>query len=1386
MENEDKVFSSDIERGQKPLKNNLYELLQLDPAQPTTLKNNQDNGDPCIFQPKPKDYVPKKRSKFTKVRTVRDIRNEFEEDCQSYLPQDILTQENQLFVSIRNGSLRREKTVKLAQSLIKGDQPLSRSSWQMLMNINPGKHNHSAQFLLWNGTKIRINGSRGGEKKFLFNYDLARKKMTNKSQSSTRQPRKTLLRTLAVNFKPGPLSRKRNLDKSYQKFNVGKSELMRLPKIGLDVQPRLGIAVEPTISDILTSHRQNNDRLTENWALFAVSTLGTLQDSGIKQQNNDTITFDMSYTNDQNQILMRRDFDIPHINLTHSEIQKSDSINNADIVSQVTAVINDMLSSVEISLIQDEMYTGIDEPRMPTQDKNANPTTMMKDKPRKKMCELQRLDVTVIRLSDSPAKEVACSNPSCTLGCICATLENEFNFKNHCGKFDCMFECKCDFSRFKVASNSQVQSTELIPGLLNLDSKINSKLAKEEKKFHQTVVVTETDSILLKAKRRSSKIPKRYAECIDSAPKNGNIDSVSILVSKLDCKNVEPWCMVHNLYKCFCKGRYTDCVKTKEELKNSDIDLQDSPELISPAKVDHDECRTNVHKRESRKTSVSSSISNYSDVVYERTTYISTCARTKGFEGRRFSDEYYSEMNVKITEMEENDKGLQSKLLEHITKLNVESCTDTENSQGSCGSSETVENDVKSKASTALSNDSTESTKSMPNKTKLINWLEANYKNYKRRIETGQKSIPLEAPKLGKIALYPWDVILERYKLKKNYFVVTQEPPYRIFIAVDLKNPFLSNCINIDQIPFDDLRKYPITIKNLLDDSIDLKDNFYIMCGLSHCWELIGSVTKLRNRVESEQSDGDNSKSPTVDHGKTQEKDCNFSFKNLDSDKIDDLMAMNFNKVDKSKWFFMTIENDFSEIQFHTRGFFVKHENIIKAVNVARVSGKTVRLSSQKFNQSPNKPQFGIYAIPHVSEACAFVGPYEQGDLLEIETVMTKSLPATEKRSRGVWISTNKSDDVKVIDEPLAFMPQIKDRDDVITLDKTKVPMKRPSSDISEDTEEIKEDNKCDATLCKIDHRHISDKKESPLVNDAKKYSNKDKCVAKLRKLDHRQVSDKKQSPAVNNSTTKHAEKDESRRQIFENNQSPMKVVKPIKIRKSNGFYQLASLPSARLVHGMLKPVSLLRPLDKEGFTQLVLPSTSTAVNQESYPVIQTTFSLSDAADSVKGNIDQIRIKPIAEIAPQIKINSNNVTATQSNSAQYRSKGMLILKPEEINQRHSESKLFGHPNDCDTGQISEVKEEDVQHSQEMDIENFLATSDICTAPMDSIYVSDDEDGHNITAPMVQDVWIECQNIQNLGCLKGRKDSKNELSFEFPGFKFTEFYPEDEAFTKINQ
>ncbi|XP_059060008.1 uncharacterized protein LOC131853196 isoform X2 [Achroia grisella] len=1390
MEKNEKVFTSEITRGQQKEISGLYELINIIPAKPiVSLNLSTAEKNSCEFQPRTDKYYEAKRNNKYKVKTVKDIRSLFEKDVYRYLFDDLDKQQKILLRKIRAGSSKDTNTIQLAKDIFKSGNPISRSAWQMLININPEKYSHPNQYVLYNGKYIQVNGSKGGRNKFICNYDLKRHKESFKPKVTGKKnilikKKRLLQNSLSVKFKPGPLKLKKYLDDSYQKYHVGNTEVVNLPKPGLEVQPTYGCSVEPTISNFLNSLRDIDGFISQKWAEFAVSVLGNVEKSHAIQIDKCSVTFGLSYKYDQYRMLMRRNLDKQNNFYPQCKPISQNIIDVSDIIPDVKIVIEKILDSVEINQIQDNMYTGIDEPRCASPDGLCNAkNSLSREKYKKKYGELDRLDVTIITLPENSQQLTpqACLNSFCTLGCVCASLKSPVLFKNHCGRIDCMFECKCDFSKYKVTDNFDSDCPEYLPGLINLDNEINLKLAKEEQKFHQTVVFSGEKSILLKSRKRNWKASKKYADFYSSMCLKSDMKKEPVLCitdMKFICENIEPWCMVHNLYKCFCKGKitynsYTMIVsqdvpiietldpKDKDSSDSSNISKCNQPNLsnITRSRLRSERIKNNDNTPRIIDNSVCNSNVSVCSSSSEMSYIYSTCARVNSYTGRKFSNGYYKNANYKISQLEKNDRNLSKKLRylcnQSELQQNNKKIDNIVTASGKSATSKNVSQSSDYKKTDVLPNYIRSSIDGTINKKKLVAWLEYSYKLYKKRSEEGKINITLQAPKLNKVMLHPWEFILSRYRERKNHYLVSKQRPYRIFMAVDINHPFFLDCMNIDDIRFADLHKYPSTIKNLLTNATDLKDNFCILCGLTFCWELIGTVTKMSetNNVDGETNqdiltydssellkyldDSDNSSSH-VSNSVSSDMDsleyelvpqestqnCNNT-ENFDIQNKNSTNSTEKTTPDSSKWFVMTVENDFTEIQFFNKGFFVKYESIIRAINIARKANKTVRLSSQKCTAKNSNPQFGIYAIPCTNEYCVFMGPYEPDEPLGVETIKTVFHTFTSKGTRGFWITTDKVDNFKVIDNPMSFMPNSNSINTEI------IPLE--NSIIIEDSAENKDNGAEEASTNKTLERET----------DPKSYR-----IMKPIKIKKGQLL---KSASLFNKIA-------SQNTISDAQGASLLRTDCLVINANNTLSRTHSV-----LHTKLKSLNT----SLVNFKTCLISTIPSTVNYQSSPVlVQKNISSLSTNDKIV-TVNNAPIIKITEVFSEFNKPSEKRTIVTSD------RGMLILKPEDINERLTTN--------IPKSQNSIHSDEEINN----DITNLMA-GEVSRDNNDIFIISDEEDDITSDVNDWKEVWIECQNIETVGWILGRRDSKKFLSFELPGLNFSDFYPQDVAFYKINK
>lgn len=394
-----------------------------------------------------------------------------------------------------------------------------------------------------------------------------------------------------VRYRPGPLSKKTILQEYNKEW---KTELKQLPKIYLQVTPQLNKPIAPYITHLLP---QYDFELTHERISFALAALN------FKNQSR-TFTFPLSYANKQECLLLRRRIN-PSEEVPPEVVKTEDSKSVEDTVQDV---IDKMLDYVEIKSISEEVLRDdVTEMMMREEKTNVgeqqnNVSKKRKTKQSKTNYELKRLNVKVIEvnLEDKEKDDDDCKKPFCRLGCLCKSLSTTSSLvSNHCGIPDCMFECKCNYEK-KSKGNLKVTlpiGTDLLSeGAVNrLEVEAKKNLARVEKEFTQTVIQANNQTIVVggctNRQRRVTKLPKKYNDYIDDSDNNNDPVQTeadesdetrqeevklkhwkpvpcTVFMSKLNLDQVIPYCMVHNLYDCYCE--FKSLYETKEEKEKDD------------------------------------------------------------------------------------------------------------------------------------------------------------------------------------------------------------------------------------------------------------------------------------------------------------------------------------------------------------------------------------------------------------------------------------------------------------------------------------------------------------------------------------------------------------------------------------------------------------------------------------------------------------------------------------------------------------------------------------------------------------------------------------------------------------------------------------------------
>eukprot|EP00095_Tigriopus_kingsejongensis_P009626 maker-scaffold94_size379870-snap-gene-0.12 protein:Tk09626 transcript:maker-scaffold94_size379870-snap-gene-0.12-mRNA-1 annotation:"hypothetical protein L798_11659" len=190
--------------------------------------------------------------------------------------------------------------------------------------------------------------------------------------------------------------------------------------------------------------------------------------------------------------------------------------------------------------------------------------------------------------ADNARVNANCDKICCRLGCICDTISGKPIPPAHCGKVECMFRCTCSEENAKYAGSKKIGISPA--GAANLRSTLQRHLAAEERKFHNTVISSGRDVVMLGSSgrtKRERKIPSRYQDSellvhdsldlnahhfdedmemrgysvinkeairtVREHLENETIQPCTVIVPRLTLpEDVRPWCMIHCAYGCPC------------------------------------------------------------------------------------------------------------------------------------------------------------------------------------------------------------------------------------------------------------------------------------------------------------------------------------------------------------------------------------------------------------------------------------------------------------------------------------------------------------------------------------------------------------------------------------------------------------------------------------------------------------------------------------------------------------------------------------------------------------------------------------------------------------------------------------------------------------------
>ncbi|XP_055916637.1 uncharacterized protein LOC129949293 isoform X1 [Eupeodes corollae] len=611
--------------------------------------------------------------------------------------------------------------------------PMTRQGWKAATWLLTEIGNYCCQTITVDGEDVRLYGGRGNfRNKFrkphsslcMKSISICPANCTDRVAFRSLRPVRIPEKRSKLNdsskkvlYKPCPLSHKILQHSRDEESDFGSLGIVRMPQVELEVFPQLN----KPLSEIAKKYLQlilPYGEITREWAEFSVSTLFDSQNMENASKPTKSYTFKLPYANDRNHLIIRRvykrseefesEFDYNCLSFRREIDLKPVDEEPLDSLSVECAdILTDMINSVAIacsenSFIRDDpdnIYQyGVDDEDV-MEEKSVRKTELhpqhagiSNKKQSRLLNELKRLNATVIDAATTKSSEggTDCDKEYCKLGCICSSLSEGPTVRQHCGKQRCVLECKCKNPNvLRLETDGRKITTE---DAFMLRRQATAKLARVEKEFTSTIVLTGSETLLINEsqydkKRRCTKIPKRYGDFVDHDD-NDSIDSKtstkrtettvtfptepvlvnetiynhlkhsSVRLKKLnDVKDLAPWCMIHMVYKCFCKGQSTighpivieKHINTQEPLEATIIDEPLVVKNRTLYSFEKEECNRNVETCTDLEcdTYVSSASSEASESVSDFSP--STEDKTKIEKRGRISDNHYIEvyMNAK-------------------------------------------------------------------------------------------------------------------------------------------------------------------------------------------------------------------------------------------------------------------------------------------------------------------------------------------------------------------------------------------------------------------------------------------------------------------------------------------------------------------------------------------------------------------------------------------------------------------------------------------------------------------------------------------------------------------------------------------------------------------
>ncbi|CAO1339421.1 unnamed protein product [Diamesa serratosioi] len=581
--------------------------------------------DDCLMKRKsqpPLMFQPERPINMEKARTVAEKKTLLYQNNISYR---MVEQESKIFHQIQRKKNKNEINYNLLDSLVHQDVPIKKDPWRALTWLRTTEGKYIYKYIRIDDIQLKLNGSCGNHSdKFLpmqtsmpfprlnkvfkrttkccrfgklseklidpiCSMESIRNFILNQKSVHRKCIQKKTMDTLLQKMSPRPLSKKleylnakiktKNNGTDDDDYFLGEYESFHSPNIYIEFDVTMKKAPDPVVKKYLQTIIPYKD-ISEHWINFALSSMrSNSKDENIEPQP-EKFRFNIPYEDNKSSMIVRKiirqkeDYDhmrmASNSSISDNQISKEDmdwtfeknSDQNDVVEKEIIDVIKDLTNSTFINL-NDDYFTKDDNVQDKVIEKVDNSNLTHKNlqlakqtKSKKMLSELKRLNAN--------------------LGMSVETVEE-------------------------------------------IRKQANSYLAKEEKDFRSTIILTDSDTVLLGTRdnevRRSKRVPKKYDDyCNDDDDENEpaakimklqitkdngtyaiasskteplfiaksspirkekeliSIDDLSVVQEEVNrmlhvrvdvrklafFDDIEPWCLVHCLYKCACKGKVTD------------------------------------------------------------------------------------------------------------------------------------------------------------------------------------------------------------------------------------------------------------------------------------------------------------------------------------------------------------------------------------------------------------------------------------------------------------------------------------------------------------------------------------------------------------------------------------------------------------------------------------------------------------------------------------------------------------------------------------------------------------------------------------------------------------------------------------------------------------